>query len=84
MLQRIIKSLKPGGYFVFEFIWNPKVNLSSKNIFLKKMIARLTLGYLDYEKGDMLRFNNEFIHSFTSIDEVKDEIIQGGFEQIDI
>lgn len=84
MLKNVFHTLKPGGYFVFEFLWNPQMRVSSKNMFLKKLIAGVTLGNLEYEKGDMLRFNNEFIHSFTSIDEVNDEILQAGFLFINI
>ncbi|MCJ7525553.1 MAG: class I SAM-dependent methyltransferase [Candidatus Aminicenantes bacterium] len=84
MLRRIIKSLNPGGYFVFGFLWNPKADISAKSVFLKKMIAWLSLGNLHYEKGDMLRFNLEFIHAFTSTEELKVEIMQGGFKLVDI
>jgi len=84
MLKRIAKALRPGGYFVFGFFWNPKADVSSKSVFLKKMVAWLSLGNLQYEKGDMLRFNLEFIHAFTAIEELKMEIIKGGFELIDI
>ncbi|MCJ7483236.1 MAG: class I SAM-dependent methyltransferase [Thermodesulfovibrionales bacterium] len=84
MLKRINKSLSPGGYFVFGFYWNPKADASSKSVLLKKMVAWLSLGNLRYEKGDMLRFNLEFIHAFTAVEDIKGEIAQGGFELIDI
>lgn len=84
MLKRIHNTLRPGGYFLCGFLWNPRVDVSSKIVFLKKLVAWLTLGNFHYEKGDMLRFNLEFIHAFTAHKELKAEIIQGGFELIDI
>jgi hypothetical protein len=48
------------------------------------VIAMLTWGHLQYEKGDILRFNLEFIHAFTALDELKSEITLGGFELIEI
>lgn len=83
MLKRIHKVLKPGGYFISGFLWNPQKNVSSKNVFLKKILAWISLGNREYERGDNLRFNNEFIHTFTSLDELKAEIIEGGFKLID-
>lgn len=84
MLERIQRTLKPGGYFVFEFFWNPKADGSNKTTLLKKTIAWLSLGHLHYQRGDTLRFNREFLHVFTTPDELKAEITQAGFELIDI
>ncbi len=84
MLKRIYQSLSPGGYFVFGFYWDPKVDVSSKSVFLKKLVAWLSMGNLRYEKGDMLRFNLEFIHAFTAIEDLKWEIARSDFELIDI
>jgi SAM-dependent methyltransferase len=84
MLKRIYRSLRSGGYFVFGFFWDPKADASSKSVLLKKMVAWLSLGNLRYEKGDMLRFNLEFIHAFTAIEDIKGEIAQSDFEIIDI
>jgi 2-polyprenyl-3-methyl-5-hydroxy-6-metoxy-1,4-benzoquinol methylase len=84
MLKRIYKSLTPGGCFVFGFYWNPKADVSSKSVLLKKIVAWLSLGNLHYEKGDMLIFNHEFIHAFTAIEDLEWEIAQSDFELIDI
>ena len=84
MLKSIFQSLRPGGYFAFGFFWNPRIDASPKSVFFKKLLARFSLGNLHYEKGDMLRFNSEFIHAFTSLADLQAEIVQGGFEVIDI
>ena len=84
MLKRIGKTLKPGSYFVFGFLWHPGMKVSPTSNFLKKMIAYVTLGNIRYEKGDILRFNHEFFHAFTTIEELQAEIIEAGFEIIDI
>jgi len=84
MLKRIGKALKPGGYFVFTFLWRPKLNTSPKIYFLKKMLAWLSMGNRHYEKGDMLRFNQEFFHAFTSSEELQAEISAAGLEMITV
>jgi len=84
MLKKINYSLKPGSCFMLGFLWNPNEHISSKSFLIKKLIACLTLGNLNYERGDILRFNLEFIHTFSSIDELKAEIIQSGSELVDI
>ncbi|MBN2398999.1 MAG: class I SAM-dependent methyltransferase [Candidatus Aminicenantes bacterium] len=84
MLIKIGKALTPGGYFVFGFLWNPKMDASFKSVFVKKTMAWLSLGNLRYEKGDMLRFNLEFIHAFTALEQLKGELHQGGFELVNI
>jgi SAM-dependent methyltransferase len=84
MLGRIGKILKPGGCFVFGFLWRPQMDTSSRTVFFNKMLAWLSLGNLHYEKGDLLRFNQEFFHAFTSVKELQAEISEAGFEMIDI
>lgn len=84
MLKRIGRTLKPGGCFVLGFLWNPRDSVSKKKSLFRKIIAWLTWGNLNYEDGDTLRFNLEFIHTFTRIEDLKAEIVRGGFELIDI
>lgn len=84
MLKRISKALKPGGVFVFGFLWIPSADTSATSVLLRKTLAWVTLGNLHYEKGDTLRFDREFIHAFTNVDDLKAEMIQGGFEPVDI
>ena len=66
MLRRISKALKPGGYFVCQFHWDTKMNVSQKGELIRKIFSYMTLGNLSYEKGDMLWHNLEFIHAFSS------------------
>jgi SAM-dependent methyltransferase len=84
MLKRIARTLIPGGYLALGFRWNPGADASSRMVFMKKMTAWLSLGNLRCEKGDGLRFDVEFIHTFTDLDELKGEIAEGGFEMLDI
>ncbi len=80
MLQRIYKTLRPGGFFVCQFHWGagkaPKVSQA------RKALAWLTLGNISYEPGDMLWHNIEFIHGFLSVEELTAEFEKSGFEVI--
>jgi ubiquinone/menaquinone biosynthesis C-methylase UbiE len=80
MLQRISKALKPGGYFICQFHWDTKMNVSLKGEFIRKVIAFLTLGNLQYEKGDMLWHNLEFIHAFSSEQDLQSEFQEAQFK----
>ena len=48
---------------------------------LKRFFAFITLGNLHYEKGDMI-FNYSFAHAFSSEDEIRSELEEGGFNTI--
>lgn len=84
MLRRIRKALKPGGYFICQFhraftdAFTPKVE------FARKIFAFITLGNLWYERGDMLWNNVEFIHAFSTEDEIRSEFKDGGFDIVHI
>lgn len=84
MLKKIHHSLKPGGYFILGFFWNPHEKRTSRTHRINKVIAHLTWGNREYEPGDSLRFNQEFIHQFSSIDKLKSEFMAGDFSPIDI
>ncbi len=78
-LKQISKLLKPGGYFVCQCAYNPN-HRSRKGELIRKAFAFLTLGNFWYENGDALWSNMEFIHTFTSEDELRSEVAESGFE----
>ena len=49
------------------------MNVSLKGEFIRKVISLLTIGNLQYEKGDILRHNIEFIHAFSSEKDLRSE-----------
>jgi SAM-dependent methyltransferase len=78
MVRRIALGLKPGGYFLCQFHWNPSYHISGIGRLLRRLIAVSTLGNMAYEEGDILWGNIEFIHAFTSEDVVRSELEEGG------
>jgi 2-polyprenyl-3-methyl-5-hydroxy-6-metoxy-1,4-benzoquinol methylase len=80
MLRKICHALKPGGYFICQFHWASVPRPSRSTGFLRHMVAWITLGNLTYEPGDMLWGNGEFIHAFSSEEEIRREFAEGGFE----
>lgn len=84
MLKRISQALRPGGYFACQFHWTPNARTSPLTELIRQGVAYLSLGNPAYEKGDMLWYNIEFIHAFSSEDDLRSEFRQGGFEVIDL
>jgi SAM-dependent methyltransferase len=76
MLQAIARSLRPGGYFVCQFQFDPQVNPRSTRV--RKAVAFLSLGNFWFEAGDIV-WGTEFIHNFSSSEELRAEFAQGGF-----
>jgi ubiquinone/menaquinone biosynthesis C-methylase UbiE len=79
MLKRISKALNPGGYFICQFHWDINAKFSQKVELMRKGIAFLTFGNLRYEKGDMLWHNIEFIHAFSSQEDLRSEFKEAHF-----
>src|SRR5450759_704073 len=82
MVRRIANSLKPGGFFLCQFQWNSRSQLSKTGLLVRHLMAVCTLGNLGYEEGDMLWYNNEFVHAVPSEEAVRSEIEEGGFSVI--
>jgi SAM-dependent methyltransferase len=80
MVRRIVKALKPGGYFLCQFHREARFNPSKKGLFIRRLIAILSLGNREYEPGDTLWYNIEFLHAFSSEDEVRSELEEGGLQ----
>src|SRR5665648_58326 len=64
MVRRIARSLKPGGFFLCQFHWNPRIQPTRKEQLVRRMVAAGTLGNLHFQPGDMLWHNIEFVHAF--------------------
>lgn len=83
MVRRIARTLKPGGYFLCQFHKDDRNIPSQKGVVLRRLIAFFTFGNIEYEPGDILWGNIEFVHSFTSADQVRAELEQGGLEVLE-
>ncbi|MHC4181886.1 MAG: class I SAM-dependent methyltransferase [Planctomycetota bacterium] len=79
MLKRIRRAIKPGGFFVCQFLWKTENRDALGVYFLKKLFAYLTLGNFLYENGDVLWKETEFQHLFSSEEEIRAEFEKGGF-----
>ena len=84
MVRRIAHSLKPGGFFLCQFHWDPRMRLTRKGRLMRRLIAGGTLGNLAYEEGDMLWGNIEFIHAFISEESIRSELEEGGLSVVRI
>jgi SAM-dependent methyltransferase len=82
MLRRVRDSLKPGGVFAFQFHWGPPQKTSRRGEFLRRLTALITSGNRSYEPGDMLWGNSEFLHAFSSGDELNGEFAESGFRPV--
>lgn len=84
MLRRIGQALRPGGYLVCGFRWDARSEFSHKGLWARKAVAYLTLGNLWYEPGDKLSGGIEFVHAFSSEEELRAEFEAGGFETLHV
>jgi ubiquinone/menaquinone biosynthesis C-methylase UbiE len=82
MIRRIGHSLKEEGYFACQFHWNERRQSSKKVALLRRLLALLTLGNLTYQDGDSLWANAEFIHAFSSEDDLRREFAAAGFRVV--
>jgi SAM-dependent methyltransferase len=80
MLRRIRQALRPGGCFICQFAWNPKLQISPRGWWLRRVLACLSWGYRQFEPGDMLWGDTEFLHVFGNKNALRAEFVEGGFE----
>jgi SAM-dependent methyltransferase len=78
MLKQIYHALKPGGYLLCQFYSKDKHFEVGKAERLRRTIAKSPVGNREYEKGDTLWLNMEFVHFFTSEAEIRTELEEGG------
>ena len=85
MLKKMKKFLKNKGYLLCTFSFDEMYSISSPlREFAKKALAFMTLGNLRYEKGDIISRGFEFLHVFSSVEELAFEVESGGFEIVKI
>lgn len=80
MLARAGKLLAPEGRVACLFYWNPSIRQGNMKRAVGKLISWLTLGNFSYEKGDLLKNNQEFLHAFSNQDDLRSEFSEAGFE----
>lgn len=84
MLARVRRALKPGGYFLCQFLCSDEREFRSGWELLRRGFSWLTLGNLSYMRGDRLAAGLEFAHFFAGLDEVRSEFEEGGFRVLDL
>jgi len=82
MLGRVREALRPGGYFICQFLGGTEEEFGRAGEFLRRAFAVLTLGDLSYERGDKLAPNGEFLHVFGSEGELRSEFERAGLEVV--
>ncbi len=82
VLGRIRRALKPGGYFLCQFLVADGSQPRRGGEALRRLFSRLTLGNLSYERGDKLLNGLEFAHDFSGAAEVRSEFEAGGFRVV--
>lgn len=80
MLRRIVRALRADGCFICQFHWDPQQHQRPWLLQVHRAVAWLTLGHLQFEPGDALWFNVEFIHTFSDKAQLEMEFDEGGFE----
>ncbi|MCG7853641.1 MAG: class I SAM-dependent methyltransferase [Methanosarcinaceae archaeon] len=80
VIKCIYRALRPGGYFFCRFICDQSGSFNSSIEALKKGFALIFFGNRQYERGDMLLNNREFVHVFPAEADLTSEFSEGGFE----
>jgi SAM-dependent methyltransferase len=79
MLQRIKAALKPEGYFLCQFLFDPDQKPNRRAELARQAFALLTWGNRWRQPGDVI-WGREFMHTFLSEDELRSEFGAAGFE----
>lgn len=80
MLRRIVTALKPEGYFATQLLWQDAVPGRARAGFMRRVFALITLGNLQYEPGDRIWNDREFMHLFSEEKNVRNEFASAGLE----
>jgi SAM-dependent methyltransferase len=80
MLRNIREMLTPDGWLIVSFQFDTQMSIYSTADKIRKFIARITLGNVEYQNGDILFGTLEFRHIFSSESELRAEFTEGGFQ----
>ena len=80
MLQRIRSTIKNDGYCICQFFWRRGRGFTHMVERLRKIFGILSLGNIQYQDGDILWKDIEFIHEFSNERNLREEFKQGGFK----
>jgi len=80
VLKKVRTALKPEGFSVCQFSFDTRDSPTRTSEVIRRLFAYVTLGNLQYEKGDTVSRTLGFAHFFRSEDELRSELEEGGFE----
>ena len=81
-LRRVGEMIAPNGYIACLFYWSPAFGQHGLKWAAGKFISWILLGNFKCEKGDFMKNNLEFLHAFSSKDEVSAEFAEAGLEAV--
>lgn len=79
LLRRIAVALRPGGCVFCQFHWDRSNQASPRRRRLQRFLAWVTFGYREYEPGDQLWRQREFLHAFHDEEDLRGEFTAAGF-----
>lgn len=79
LLRKLAQTLSPGGSAVCQFYWDKPEDIPSRAPRIFKFLGWATLGYRQFETGDVLWQNSEFLHAFSDEPLLRREFEDGGF-----
>lgn len=84
MLERVRRSLRPGGFFICQFLFSGEREFKGIWELFRRIFSWLTLGNLAYARGDRLVGGIEFAHYFPQEEEIRSEFEAAGFEVVEL